>query len=111
MEFYYSAPNWDDEKCPHTCEEAKPTGWTSVANATVIRITNGSYREAIFSGHFVLDESTPITTNNNGENEAIFFCCWFGHRLQTRGIKIKFNPSNAETIKGYSGEVVSNLSI
>ena len=111
MEFYFSAPIWDNKLCPDTCNIAKPTNWIAATNVTVMKLNNASYRDAVFSGYFVLDESAPITTNNKGENEAIFFCLWFGHRLQTRGVKIKFNPSNAETIKAYSGEVLSNLSI
>ena len=111
MEFYFSAPLWDDDNCPHTSEQAKPTNWHSVTNATVMKITNGTYRDAVFDGVFVLDEKANISTDNAGQNKGIFFCRWFGHRLQTRGIEIKFNPATAETIKGYTGDVVSNLSL
>lgn len=109
MQFYYSADVWDDKFCPHTSKFAKPTQWTTVSNATVIKLVNGVYRQAVFSGTFALDETMPISIDRNGWNTGIFFCRWFDHRLKSRGLKIKFNSANYEIIKGYSGEVVSNL--
>lgn len=109
MEFYYSANVWDQKLCPSTSKSAKPTCWSNVSNATVVKIVDGKYRTAVFSGIFVLDETMPISIDKRGWTTGIFFCRWFEHRLQSRGIKIKFNSSNYEIIKGYSGEVVSNL--
>ena len=109
MEFYYSANVWDQKLCPDTSKLAKPTHWSNVSNATVIKIVDGKYRSAVFSGIFALDVTIPIAIDKKGWTTGIFFCRWFGHLLQNRSIKIKFNSANHEIINSYSGEVVSNL--
>jgi hypothetical protein len=110
MEFYYSAPLWDKAKCPNLCKTAKPTKWQTVANTTVVHVKNGTYRNAVFSGTFALDESHPLTTDKSGWTAGIFYCLWFEHRLQTRGVAIKFDPTTSEVVKGFSGDIVTNLS-
>lgn len=113
MNFYFKAELWDedDKNIPHTSKLARPVAWERVSNTTVIELVGAAYRGAVFDGVFALDERYPIKTNKQGWNEAIFFCCWFGHRLKTRGIKIAYNPATAKMIKGYSGEVAKNLSL
>lgn len=113
MHFYSSAPIWnkDDPKIPHTCNLAKPTGWEKVSNAKVMHLLGATYRGAVFDGNFVLDERHPIRPNKQGWNEGIFFCCWFGLRLKTRGIKIAFNPATAKDVTDPSCVVVKNLSL
>jgi hypothetical protein len=109
MEFYYSANVWDQKFCPNTSKLAKSTHCSNVSSATVIKVEGGKYRSAVFSGIFALDVNMPTAIDQKGWTTAIFFCRWFGHLLQNRSIKIKFNSANHEIINSYSGEVVSNL--
>ena len=41
---------------PNTEPRAKPTGWQTVSNATVLKVQNGTYRNAVFDGVFLVDE-------------------------------------------------------
>jgi|LauGreDrversion4_2_1035121.scaffolds.fasta_scaffold254652_3 hypothetical protein len=109
MEFYYRAPVWDSNQCPTTSKLAKPIKWEAVDRITAVRVVNATYRSAVFSGVFALDEREAIKTGKQGWNEGVFYCLWFDHRLKSRGILIKFDPITSEVLRGYSGEVVSGL--
>jgi hypothetical protein len=54
--FYTQAPVMDDALTPHLSQLAKPTNWQTVSNATVLKVQKGTYRNAIFSGVFLVDE-------------------------------------------------------
>ena len=111
MHYYFSAPIWDDEQCPNTEPKAQPTKWEDVTKITVIEVVNATYRGSKFSGKFAIDDSKPIAKSNDGLDVAIIYCLWFGHRLKTRGIKVKFHSNNVTLIKDFSGRVISNLSL
>jgi hypothetical protein len=97
---------------PDTEPRAKPTGWQTVSNSTVLKVQKGTYRNAVFSGVFLVDEveTSKHKDTKDGWSVAIVYCLWFGTRLKTRGIELKYEAESSELIKGYTGEVVSNLS-
>lgn len=110
--FYSQAPVMDDALTPHLSQLAKPTSWQTVSNAIVLKVEKGSYRNAVFSGVFLIDEVETAKHKDSidGWSIAIVYCLWFGARLKTRGIALKYQAESSELTKGYTGEVVSNLS-
>ena len=110
--FYSQAPVMDDALTPHLSQLAKPTSWQTVSNATVLKVQKGTYRNAVFDGVFLVDEveTAKHKDSKDGWSIAIVYCLWFGTRLKTRGVELKYQLEGSELVKGYSGEVVSNLS-
>ena len=113
MLFYTSAPLMPSSLAPDTEPLAKPTGWQTVSNATVLKVQKGTYRNAVFEGVFLFDESETAKhkDSKDGWSIAIVYCLWFGTRLKTRGIELKYQSDSSEFVKNYTGEVVSNLSL
>ncbi len=97
---------------PDTEPRAKPTGWQTVTNSTVLKVQKGTYRNAVFSGVFLVDEveTSKHKDTKDGWSVAIVYCLWFGTRLKTRGIELKYQAEGSELVKNYTGEIVSNLS-
>ena len=112
MLFFTSAPLMSSSLVPDTEPLAKPTSWQTVSNATVLKVLKGTYRNAVFEGVFLVDEveTSKHKDSKDGWSIAIVYCLWFGTRLKTRGIELKYQAEGSELVKGYSGEVVSNLS-
>jgi hypothetical protein len=113
MLFFTNAPLMNSSLAPDTEPLAKPTSWQSVSNATVIKVQKATYRNAVFSGVFLVDEveTEKHQKLKDGWSVAIVYCLWFGTRLKTRGIELKYQAEGSELIKNYTGEVISNLSI
>lgn len=113
MLFFTSAPLMNRSLARDTEPLAKPTGWQTVSNATVLKVQKGTYRNAVFSGVFLVDEveTSKHKDSKDGWSIAIVYCLWFGTRLKTRGIELKYQAEGSELISNYTGEVVSNLSI
>ncbi|PUE30842.1 hypothetical protein B9Z35_07260 [Limnohabitans sp. Jir61] len=112
MLFFTSAPLMSSSLAPDTEPLAKPTSWQTVSNATVLKILKGTYRNAVFDGVFLVDEveTAKHKDSKDGWSVAIVYCLWFGTRLKTRGIELKYQADGSELIANYTGEVVSNLS-
>lgn len=112
MLFFTNAPLMSSSLAPDTEPLAKPTGWQTVSNATVLKVQKATYRNAVFDGVFLVDEveTAKHTSSKDGWSIAIVYCLWFGTRLKTRGIELKYQAEHSEWIKDYTGEVVSNLS-
>lgn len=110
--FYSQAPVMDDALTPHLSQLAKPTSWQTVSNTTVLKVQKGTYRNAVFEGVFLVDESETAKhkDSKDGWSIAIVYCLWFGTRLKTRGIELKYQAEGSEFVKNYTGEIVSNLS-
>lgn len=110
--FYSQAPVMDDALTPHLSQLAKPTSWQTVSNATVLKVQKGTYRNAVFDGVFLVDEveTSKHKDSKDGWSIAIVYCLWFGTRLKTRGIELKYQAEGSEFVKNYTGEIVSNLS-
>ena len=107
-DIYWTAPisvpnaSWP----PHTDSDAQPTDWFEVKNAHVIRVKQGRFRTATFSGAFLL-AAEGLATAHRGEVDV--YCRWYGRRLQTRGIRITVDMSMCEIDAAYSGFVITNL--
>ena len=112
MLFFTSAPLMSSSLAPDTEPLAKPTSWQTVSDATVLKVVKGTYRNAVFEGVFLVDEveTSRHKDSKDGWSIAIVFCLWFGTRLKTRGIELKYQAEGSEFVKNYTGEIVSNLS-
>jgi hypothetical protein len=110
--FYTQAPLMSSSLGRDTEPLAKPTSWQTVSNATVLKVLKGTYRNAVFEGVFLVDEveTSKHKDSKDGWSIAIVYCLWFGTRLKTRGIELKYQAEGSELIANYTGEVVSNLS-
>ena len=110
--FYTQAPLMSSSLGRDTEPLAKPTSWQTVSNATVLKVLKGTYRNAVFEGFFLVDEveTSKHKNSKDGWSIAIVYCLWFGTRLKTRGIELKYQAEGSELIANYTGEVVSNLS-
>jgi hypothetical protein len=98
---------------PNLSPLAKPTNWQAVKGANVLKVKTGTYRNAVFEGVFLIDEaeSEKHSKTVDGWSVAIVYCLWFGTRLKTRGIELKYQSDTSERISNYTGEVVANLSL
>lgn len=110
MDWYLAKPVWENQgDCPNTCKSAKPVDFESVRNKKVISVEGAHYRDATFTGVFVLAEQVTPKIGKSGKARVEVYVRWFGHRLKTRGPKILVDLASAEVINGYSGKVVSNI--
>ena len=112
MLFFTSAPLMSSSLAPDTEPLAKPSSWQTVSDATVLKVLKGTYRNAVFEGVFLVDEveTSKHKDSKGGWSIAIVYCLWFGTRLKTRGIELKYQAEGSEFVKNYTGEIVSNLS-
>ncbi len=111
MNFYSKAAVWEkDSGIPHTSKYAKPNALVKVKNANVIVVNNAQYRNAEFSGTFLLSEHSNIDLSKEIWHTVEVDCCWFGHRLKTRGLHFKVNMTDAAIKLDIDCSVVSNLS-
>ena len=101
----------DQHDAPNTSRRAKPAEFNRVKNANVMVFKDAMYRDAFFSGTFLLSDKNKLKFSATGFHTVEVFCCWFGHRLKTRGLNIKVNMKTALVVLEYEGEVVSNLSV
>lgn len=97
-----TAPNTDKHAKPIKHELAPP-------NRRCIRVTNAFYREAVFSGVFVVaDGKDPEDHNKDGIQTMEVECRWYLWKPITRWIRITL-PNGYEELNNYDGEVVRNL--
>ena len=109
MDFYWNAPVWESNECPHTCKSAKPIKPKSVKKAKVITIKNAKYRGAEFNGTFLLGKQALILDGKNKSTRVEVLCKWFGHRLKTRGLAFTVNLKNTIVNDNYTGEVSTDF--
>jgi hypothetical protein len=110
-DFYRLAQRWDDEVCPHTCEEAKPTDWMIVTNQRVIKVVNARYRWSTQTDTFLLASIKVSRLNQLKEPRVKVYCRWFGHTLAKGGpITLRLAEGQFEIIENYSGSIVTDLS-
>lgn len=112
MDFYNQAP-FADASILNSSPFAKPTARVAALNITVLKIEKGMFRDAQFRGIFWLDEEKTAENKTNvvDWNIAIVNCLWFGTRLETRGIELKYKEEGSEILYNYTGEIVSNISL
>ncbi len=112
MNFYWSSKVWEAQhEAPNTSRLAKPNAHKPVKNACVIVVKDAMYRDAVFSGTFLLNEKNQLDFPKSGSHKVEILCCWFSRRLKTRGLHITVNMETALVLFKYDGEVVSNISI
>jgi hypothetical protein len=110
MSFYMSAKVWEEQnQAPNTSKKAKPVTQIAVKKATVIVVKDAQYRGATISGTLLLGDRNQLPLPRKGRHPVEVYCCWYGLRLKTRGLRFSVNMSDAEVIADYSGQVVSNL--
>lgn len=108
MDFYLSAPLWDDNT-PALKTEASPRDRKMVHGATVINVKRAAYRDCLFDGTFLLSPDVKLPLPAEGKHRIEVMCRWFGHRLKTRGPEFLVNTATAEVIENYTGEVWTDL--
>lgn len=110
MDFYWKSKIWADaDNCPHTCKTAKPIDLKEVKNARVIKVLDAKYRDATFSGIFLLGDNVRLPTGKGGYARVEVLCKWFKRRLKTRGLGITVNLKNSEVIDKYNGQVLTDF--
>ena len=113
--FYLALPIMTSDTAPNLCTLAKPVAEMDVENATVLHISKGSYRDATFGDqYFLLDQAetakySPTAKSKPGWCEAIVYCGWFGTRLKTRGIALRYQIEGSEVHHNKSCSVVTNI--
>lgn len=108
MDFYLSAPVWDDTT-PNLKTEACPREPKMFHNVTVIKVSKAAYRDAIFDGTFLLSPAVKLPLPSEGKYRVEVMCRWFGHRLKTRGPEFLIDTATAQVIENYTGEVFTDL--
>jgi len=110
MNDYFSAEIWNKKLCPDTSKHAKPNREKNVVNSRVIDAKFVTYRDAAFSGKFLLAKSVKLPLPETGWHKIEVYCRWFDHRLKTRGIKITVDMSNATVDDNYTGnDIVADI--
>jgi len=109
MDFYLKAPKWNDKKCPHTSKVAEPVKWRTVKDATVIKVTNATYRKAEFDGVFLVVNGNSIKESKSGKGKKKVFCLWYGHQIKTDFPELTLDIATTELIENYKGKVVIDL--
>ena len=109
--FYSQAQVFDAERTPRISNLAQPARWQDVSGQAVLKISNGTYRNAAFGGNFLLDVEATRKCQPAGDGwaSAVVYCLWFGRRLKTRGLMIKYEVAGSRVIQSYSGQVVIDL--
>ena len=109
MHFYSQAPIWENQHdCPNTTTKAVPMKPKAIRNKRAIHIKDGHYRGSTFTGRFYLgDEELYVTPS--GKTRVNIQCCWFGHRLETRGLAFTVDSKKCTINEGYSGTVFTDF--
>jgi hypothetical protein len=111
MDFYWKARVWKEQyDCPNTCKVAKPVNLVTVKNKRVITVTNAKYRDAVFSGTFLLSDDFHLPAGKTGFARVEILCKWFKHRLKTRGLAITVNLKDSKIANVASAEVYTDFS-
>ena len=95
---------------PNTNKHAKPVNYElAPPNRRCIRVKDAFYRDAVFSGVFVVaDSKNPEDRNKDGIPTIEVECRWYLWKPKTRWIRITV-PNPIEELSNYTGEVVRNL--
>jgi hypothetical protein len=110
MQSYFSSNVWVKSLgLPFTCKSAHPIYYEYIQNKDVVKVVDAKYRNATFSGYFVLSPFVVQPFPSGGTGKIDVLCRWFGHRLVSTGLSLKVDFSNVTYISNYSGDVVSDL--
>ena len=109
MDFYLTAPKWNDKKCPHKDPSAKPIKSKTLSGVTVIKVKNAKYRLASFDGVFAVVNGSDIKLSKSGKSTKKVFCLWHGRSIPTDYPELTLDLANTEVIEGYKGKVVVDI--
>jgi hypothetical protein len=113
--FYLALPIMTPDTAPDLSIKAKPDDWKQFDNATLLYVSKAWYRRATFGGeYFILDpvetaKYKPNSKLKEGWDVAIVFCGWFGTRLSTRGIALRYQVEGSAILTDTSKRVVTNI--
>lgn len=109
MNHYFERPIWDKKKCPDLSKLAKVNSSVQLQNVRVITVKNATFRHAVFNGTFHLSNAVKLPLAETGIQRVEIYCGWFGHRLQTRGLRFQIDLTTAVIDDNFSGYVDNNL--
>lgn len=109
MDFYLTAPKWNDKKCPHKDPQAEPIKTKALSGVTVIKVKNAKYRNAKFDGVFAVVNGNNIKVSASGKATKKVFCLWYGHSLPTDYPELTLDLANTQLIENYKGRVVIDI--
>lgn len=109
MDFYLTAPKWNDKKCPNKDALAKPIKTKTLSGVTVIKTKNAKYRLASFDGIFAVVNGSDIKISKSGKATKKVFCLWHGHSIPTDYPELTLDLANTEVIENYKGKVVVDI--
>ena len=109
MDFYLTAPKWNDKKCPNKDALAKPIKTKTLSGVTVIKTKNAKYRLANFDGIFAVVNGSDIKVSKSGKATKKVFCLWHGHSIPTDYPELTLDLANTEVIENYKGKVVVDI--
>ncbi len=113
--FYLAYPIMTPELAPNTAKFANPALGDEVKDATVLYVAKASYRSATFGDqYFLLDQVetakySPTAKSKPGWSVAIVYCGWFGTRLKTRGIALRYQIEGSVVHHNKSCRVVVDI--
>jgi hypothetical protein len=105
-------PSWNHGVTPRTDPAARVRKHRAVQHRHVIRVTNASYRSAVFDGVFDLEEqggSDPIRVTPKGKSYARVVCAWYGVTPDTEFPGIDLSSAEYELLADFSGDVVDDI--
>lgn len=107
MNFYKSAHIWIKKSdVPNTCSHASPNTPLTIEKGAVITVEDAFYRNAVFSGSFLLAED--VSDLDKSKRRVKVYCTWFGLRLKTTEPSLLIDLKTATLSSG--GTVFTNLS-
>jgi hypothetical protein len=109
MDFYLTAPKWNEKKCPHKDPSAKPTKIKTLSGVTVIKVKNAKYRLATIDGIFAVVNGRDIKVSKSGKATKKVFCLWYGHSILSDYPELTLDLENTEVIENYKGKVVVDI--
>jgi len=103
-------PNWNHGITPNTNSRATASSWRYVKNATVIKVSDSTYRNCNFiSDTFELANPNSQPQNSHGALRIEALCSWFGVKPPTTHPNIIVIPGKFQIVQGYTGAVVDNI--
>lgn len=95
---------------PDTDENARPTAFQKVPrNRRVIHIAKGNYRDATFSGYFVIAEVEKPYSTYGEKRRVEVECLWYARKTRNNWPRITI-IEGGDVVTDYTGDVVTNIS-
>ena len=75
----------------------------------IIKVTNGSIRDAVVSGYFQVADVLKSEGTYNGKQRIEVECFWYGKKPPSSWMHLTINGNGCEDVTDYIGEVISNI--